>query len=147
MHNLLLTIVFFEFLCESITFCLVTFSHLGHFTKVNRCISGFLRIFNLTYKQLHPLPKCQVTTEQEQRKRRRKKAVKSSYLPGNKALSKASTNLSSTVLSDFFTIAFAISSKSFFNADPRRKAKMIGSMILSIIFRIKKNREIGQSNS
>ena len=88
-----------------------------------------------------------VITEQEQRKRRRRKAVRSSYLAGNNALSRASTNLSSTVLSDFFTIAFAISSKSFFNADPRRKAKMIGSIILSIIFEIKKDREIGQSNS
>ena len=81
------------------------------------------------------------------KKKKKKKAVKSSYLPGNNALSKASTNLSSTVLSDFFTIAFAISSKSFFNADPRRKAKMIGSIILSIIFKIKKDREMGQSNS
>ena len=82
------------------------------------------------------------SADPQKRKRR-----KSSYLPGNSALSKASQSLSSTVLSVFLTIARTISSASFFIADPRRKANKIGSIILSIIFKIKKDREIGQSNS
>ena len=79
---------------------------------------------------------CLDITEQEWvRKRKKRKAVKSNYLPGNKAFSNASTNLSSIVLSDFLTMTLAISSKSFFNAFPRRNAKMIGSMIFSIVNR------------
>ena len=91
---------------------------------------------------------CLDITEQEWvRKRKKRKAVKSNYLPGNKAFSKTSQRRSSTVLSVFLTIARTISSASFFIADPRRKANKIGSIILSIIFKIKKDREIGQSNS
>jgi len=83
--------------------------------------------------QLH-LKLCQVITEQEQQKRRRKrKAVKNNYRPGNNAFSKAFTNLSSTVLSVFLTIARTISSASFFIADPLKKAKRIGSRIFSMI--------------
>ena len=78
------------------------------------------------------------------KKKKKKKVVKSSYLPGNNAFSKASQSLSSTVLSLFLTIARTISSASFFIADPRRKANKIGSIILSIILKIKKDREIGQ---
>ena len=83
--------------------------------------------------QLH-LKLCQAITEQEQQKRKRKrKALKSSYLPGNNAFSKALTNLSSTVLSVFLTIARIISNASFLIADPLRKAKRIGSMIFNIV--------------
>jgi len=83
--------------------------------------------------QLH-LKLCQAITEQGQQKRRRKrKALKSSYLPGNNALSKASQSLSSTVLSVFLTIARIISNASFLIADPLRKAKRIGSRIFSMI--------------
>jgi len=78
---------------------------------------------------------CLDITEQEWvRKRKKRKAVKSNYLPGNKALSNASHRRSSTVLSVFLTITRTISSASFFNAFPRRNAKRIGSMIFSIIF-------------
>ena len=79
---------------------------------------------------------CLDISEQEWgRKRKKRKAVKNNYLPGNKAFSNASTNLSSTVLSVFLTIARIISNASFFNADPLRKAKIIGSMIFSIVNR------------
>ena len=77
---------------------------------------------------------CLDITEQEWvKKRKRRKAVKSNYLPGNKALSNISQRRSSTLLSLLDTIARTISSASFFIADPLRKAKRIGSRIFSIV--------------
>ena len=81
---------------------------------------GFLSYYINSYLQ----QLCLDITEQEWvRKRKRRKAVKSNYLPGNKALSNASHRRSSTVLSVFLTIARTISSASFFYCFPTKKRK------------------------